>query len=178
MPEITQRRRNLAPWAGLLLGLVAILSNAAFFMAVPGQRAIPFLSWTLAVIGLVFATVGIVRAFRESHVYGGKVSSSVLGVVSLLLFALVVLSSVGARKLPSSAGAPQPGQKAPDFTLADTSGNKVSLDQLLGKSSSATASAGDASAMASAGATVAGGTSSVVGAAPKAVLLIFYRGYW
>ena len=178
MPEISERRRNLAPWAGLFLGLVAILSNAAFFVAIPGQRAIPFLSWTLAVIALCFAAMGVMRAFRQPQIYGGKVSSSVLGVVSLLLFALVVLSSVGARKLPGSAGAPQPGQKAPEFTLADTSGNKVSLGQLLGEASSADASAGDASAMASAGATVAGGTSSVVGSAPKAVLLIFYRGYW
>lgn len=161
MPEMTERRRNLAPWAGLFIGLVAILSNGAFFLAIPGQKAIPFLSWTLAVIALVFATVGVVRAFRQPQIYGGKVSSSVLGVLSLLLFALVVLSSVGARKLPGSAGAPQPGQKAPEFTLADTSGNNVSLGQLLGSAGSSLA-----------------GSGSAAGGAPKAVLLIFYRGYW
>jgi hypothetical protein len=82
-----------------------------------------------------------------------------------LLFALVIFISLSARKLPESAGAPQPGQKAPDFTLADTSGNKVSLEQLLSSSAAPTATA-------SAGATVTGGN------APKAVLLIFYRGYW
>jgi hypothetical protein len=166
MPEMTERisnerRRNLAPLAGLLFALAAILSNAVFFMAIPGQRAIPFLSWTLAVIALVFAAMGVMRAFRQPQVYGGKVSSSVLGVLSLLLFALVVLSSVGARKLPGSAGAPQPGQKAPEFTLADTSGNKVSLGQLLGSADSSLA-----------------GSGSPAGGAPKAVLLIFYRGYW
>jgi hypothetical protein len=166
MPEIidrqsNERRRNLAPLAGLLFGLVAILSNGAFFLNIPGQRAIPFLSWTLAVIALVFAAMGVMRAFRQPQIYGGKTSSSVLGVVSLLLFALVVLSSVGARKLPGSAGAPQPGQKAPVFALADTSGNKVSLGELLGSADSSLAGSGGAA-----------------GGAPKAVLLIFYRGYW
>ena len=163
-----ERRRNLAPWIGLFLGLVAILSNAGFFLGVPGQRAIPFLSWALAVIALVCAAVGVMRAFRQPQVYGGKVSSSVLGVVSLLLFGLVAFSSVHARDLPGSAGAPQPGQKAPEFTLADTSGNKVSLDQLLGSG-----------APPSANANVAGGSAGGLGSpTPKAVLLIFYRGYW
>ena len=174
MPEITQRRSNLAPWGGLLLALAALFLNGAFFLGVSWQKIIPVLSPALAIAALFFATVGIVRAFRESQVYGGKISSSVLGVVSLLLFALVIFSSVSARKLPGSAGAPQPGQKAPDFTLADTSGNKVSLDQLLGKSSSVAASAGDTSEDPSATATAGAGASN----APKAVLLIFYRGYW
>jgi hypothetical protein len=157
MPEMTQRRRNWAPWYGLLLALVAILSNAGFFLALPGQKAIPFLSWTLAVIALVFALTGVLRAFQQPQVYGGKVSSSILGVISALIVALVVFGSIQSRKLPASAEAPQPGQKAPDFTLADTSGTKVSLGQLLG---AGTNSSGSATA------------------APKAVLLIFYRGYW
>jgi hypothetical protein len=157
MPEMTQRRRNWAPWYGLLLALVAILSNAGFFLALPGQKAIPFLSWTLAVIALLFALTGVLRAFQQPQVYGGKVSSSILGVISLLIVALVVFGSIQSRKLPASAEAPQPGQKAPDFTLADTNGTKVSLGQLLG---AGTNSSGSATA------------------APKAVLLIFYRGYW
>jgi hypothetical protein len=155
MPEMTQRRRNWAPWYGLLLALVAILSNAGFFLALPGQKAIPFLSWTLAVIALLFSLTGVLRAFQQPQVYGGKVSSSILGVISLLIIALVVFGSIQSRKLPASAEAPQPGQKAPDFTLADTNGTKVSLGQLLGA-----------------------GANSSGSAAPKAVLLIFYRGYW
>jgi hypothetical protein len=169
MPEISERRRNLAPWAGLLLGLVAILSNAAFFMAIPGQRAIPFLSWTLAVIALVFALTGVMRSFRQPQVYGGKVSSSVLAVITVLIVGLTMFASVHSRDLPGSAGAPQPGQKAPDFTLADTSGNKVSLDQLLGSAGASTAGSTNANI-------ASGGAGSAV--APKAVLLIFYRGYW
>ncbi len=169
MPEITQRRSNLAPWGGLLLALAALFLNVAFFLGVSWQKIIPVLSPALAIAALFFATVGVVRAFRESQVYGGKISSSVLGVVSLLLFALVIFSSVSARKLPGSAGAPQPGQKAPDFTLTDTSGNKVSLGQLLSSSAAPATTA-------SASATVAGGNAG--GGTPKAVLLIFYRGYW
>jgi len=54
----------------------------------------------------------------------------------------------------SFAETPIVGQKAPDFTLQDTSGHPVTLAQLL--------------------------SSPVPGSAepPKAVLLIFYRGYW
>lgn len=171
MPEVAQRRRNWASWYGLLLALVAILSNAGFFLALPGQKAIPFLSWTLTVIALVFAFTGVLRAFQQPQVYGGKVSSSILGVISLSIVALVVFGSIQSRKLPASAEAPQPGQKAPDFTLADTNGTKVSLGQLLGMSNS--------SPSVPASAVVTGANSSrSATAAPKAVLLIFYRGYW
>lgn len=174
MPELIQRRRNWASWYGLLLALVAILSNAGFFLALPGQKAIPFLSWTLAVIALVFAITGVMRPFRQPQVYGGKLSSSILGVISLLIVALVVFASVQSRKLPASTEAPQPGQKAPDFALADTNGTKVSLGQLLGNRSDSPSavppSAVTTSATSSSGASAA--------AAPKAVLLIFYRGYW
>lgn len=178
MPEVVQRRSNLAPWGGLLLALAALFVNAGFFLGVSWQKIIPVLSPALAIAALFFATVGVVRAFRESHVYGGKISSSVLGVLSLLLFALVIFSSVSARKLPGSAGAPQPGQKAPDFTLADTNGNKVSLGQLLSGSAAPTTTA---LAGATGVAGNAGGSAGPGGAtsnAPKAVLLIFYRGYW
>ncbi len=178
MTEMTERRRNLAPWAALFLGLAALFSNVGFFLAVPGQRAIPFLSWALAVIALVFAAMGVMRAFRQPQIYGGKVSSSVLGVVSLLLFALVIFGSVSARKLPSSAGAPQPGQKAPDFTLADTNGNKVSLGQLLGKDR-VSLTATPREALERLGMASKLPPAPAGGATPtKAVLLIFYRGYW
>ena len=49
----------------------------------------------------------------------------------------------------------QVGQRAPDFTLADSTGRSVSLDDLLAAEPGNLASSG-----------------------PKAVLLIFYRGYW
>jgi hypothetical protein len=160
MAETISRQRNWAPWIALLLALVALLSNAGFFIGLPGQRAIAWLSLALAIAALVCAAVGIMRAFRSPQVYGGKVSSSILGVLSLLICALVVFASVSSRALPVATNAPQVGQRVPEFTLADTNGNKVSLDQLLGKA--------------------AGIPPVAAGAAtpPKAVLLVFYRGYW
>jgi hypothetical protein len=117
------------------------------------------------------------RAFRQPQVYGGKVSSSILGVVSLLICGLVAVASISSRALPSSAAAPQVGQKVPDFTLADSNGNKVSLGQLLGKAdSSISASAMPASANNSTGQAIPAGMSTAT--PPKAVLLVFYRGYW
>ncbi len=168
MPELTKRQRNWAPWLGLLLAVAAMLSNAGFFLRVPGERAIPWLSLALAIAALVCAVTGVMRAFRQPQVYSGKVTSSILSVVVLLIFAVTVFGHISSRALPASAGAPQEGQKAPDFTLADTSGNKVSLGQLLGKADAANAG-GPSPASASSSATVA---------APKAVLLVFYRGDW
>jgi len=173
MAETMTRQRNWAPWFGLLLALVAMLSNAGFFLGLPGQRAIPWLSVALAIAALVCAAVGIMRAFRQQQVYGGKVSSSILGVLSLLICGLVAIAAVTSRALPSSAAAPQVGQKVPDFTLADTNGNKISLGQLLGKA--------DSSALphsATAGSIASGASSNIAATPPKAVLLVFYRGYW
>jgi hypothetical protein len=167
MTEITERRPNRAPWLALLLALAAMLSNGAFFLGLPGQQVIPWLGLALTIAALVYAVLGLLRAFRQPQVYGGKVSSSILGVLALLIGGLSVFTSVHSRDLPAAGGAPQVGQKAPDFTLADTSGNKVSLGQLLGK--------GDAG---NAGGSPAGAASNASAAAPKAVLLVFYRGYW
>lgn len=176
LPQHTTRQRNRAPWIALLLALAAMFSNAAFFMGLPGQHAIPWLSIVLAIVALVCAAVGIMRAFRKSQVYGGKGSSSILGVLSLLICGLVAIASVTSRALPAATNAPQVGQKVPNFMLADTNGNKVSLDQLLGKADvSAPASANSASAS-NPGQTIPVGLS--MAAPPKAVLLVFYRGYW
>jgi hypothetical protein len=173
LPQITTRQRNWAPWFGLLLALVAMLSNGGFFLGLPGERAIPWLSIALAIAALACAAAGIMRAFRQPLVYGGKVASSILGVVSLLICGLVAATAIGARAMPAASNAPQVGQKVPDFTLADTSGNQVSLDQMLGKA--------DASPLphsATAGSIASGANLNIALAPPKAVLLVFYRGYW
>ena len=172
LPHAPARQRNWTPWIALLLALAAFLSNAGFFLGVPGQRAIPWLSVALAIAALVCAAVGIMRTFRQSQVYGGKVSSSILGVLALLICGLVAIASVTSRALPAATNAPQVGQKVPDFTLADTNGNKVSLNQLLGKAESSTS----ASANNGSGQTTPVGLSTAT--PPKAVLLVFYRGYW
>ncbi|HET7287403.1 MAG TPA: hypothetical protein VFI71_08035, partial [Pyrinomonadaceae bacterium] len=73
-----------------------------------------------------------------------------LSVVIIGLFVFTIF--VGGRWLPASKGAPQVGQRAPEFTLPDANGKQVSLNELL--------------------------TSPINGTAPKGVLLVFYRGYW
>ena len=151
--EPRKPRKNTAPWWGLLLATCAIGCNAGFFVSIPWQGAIPWLSLLFAALALVFLAVGLRRAFRQAGVYGGKVVSVVLAVIVLLAVGLSAFGFVETRKLPSAAAALQVGQKVPDFTLPDTSGKMVSLDQLLAPSSSASQG-------------------------PKAVLLIFYRGYW
>lgn len=141
-----------------------MFSNLLFIMGAPGLRAIPWLSLVLGIAALICAAVGIMRAFRQPQIYRGKVSSSILGVVTLVICGLFAFLSLHSRELPSSAAAPQVGQKVPDFTLADTSGNKVSLGQLLGQAGSTTAQAAPVSMSAA--------------TPPKALLLVFYRGYW
>jgi peroxiredoxin len=135
--------------------------------------ACTFLGVALVIAALVCAAAGILRTFRQPQRYGGKVSSSILGVVSLLLCGLAAFASMHSRDLPEATGAPQVGQKVPDFTLADTSGNKVSLGQLLGKA--------EVSALphsATAGSIASGANPNAAATPPKAVLLVFYRGYW
>ena len=80
---------------------------------------------------------------------------------NLLLFAMFIfVAFVASRWLPASTGAPQVGQKAPEFTLVDTNNKSSSLSELLSSPiTSVPLSAGGPRA-------------------PKGVLLIFYRGYW
>lgn len=159
MPDATERRKNTAPWWGLLFALGAIGCNVAFFVSPPLQGALPWLSMLFAVLALVFLGTGLRRAFGQAHVYRGKVLSVVLTVIALFPLGLTAFAFVKARELPSSTAAPQVGQRVPDFTLSDTTGKPVSLDQLLAPAASAS-------------------TSQSQARAPKAVLLIFYRGYW
>jgi hypothetical protein len=152
MPDLAERRSNLSPWWGLLLALGAIGCNVVLFVGSPAQSAMPVLSLVFAIAALIFLVIGLKRAFGQPQIYRGKVLTVVLTAVALFPVALTAFAFVASRKLPNTTAAPQVGQKVPDFTLADTSGKPVSLDQLLSTSSGAQA--------------------------PKAVLLIFYRGYW
>jgi hypothetical protein len=158
MPDPTERRKNTAPWWGFLLAIGGIGCNLAFFVRPPLPGMLPWLSLLFAVFALIFLAFGLKRAFGQPQVYRGKALSVVLAVIALFPVGLTAFAFVTARKLPGSTAAPQVGERAPDFTLSDTSGKPVSLDQLLAPPS---------------------GSSSEPGTpAPKAVLLIFYRGYW
>jgi hypothetical protein len=151
MTDQTQKRSNRMLWVGLVLLLLAILSNLLYFLKVPAAP-LPWVNLILPVLALLFLLVGLVRAFAQSQIYRGKIWGSIVLGLGLLLVAASTLLFVGARKLPRSGGAPQIGQRVPDFTLADSTGQPTSLAQLFSASAGAPP--------------------------PKAVLLVFYRGYW
>jgi hypothetical protein len=146
------RRRNLDPWWGLLLALGAVLCNALFFVNPPARQALPWLSIAMAAGSFLLVVRGLIRAFGKPQLYRGKILSSALAPISVLMIALVAFISVHARELPKSAGAPRIGDQAPDFTLTDTTGRQVSLSELFAPAAN--------------------------GWQPKTVLLVFYRGYW
>jgi hypothetical protein len=154
MPDTTQRRRNSALLWGTLLTVLGFLGNVVSFMVLV-NKAFLWLALLVSAAGVVLLLAGLRRAFTQPQVFRGKIAGSVLTAVSVLLFALSAFGFFHARELPGSAGAPKVGQQAPDFTLSDTSGQAVSLASLRSTPIDVAS-----------------------GKAPKAVLLIFYRGYW
>src|SRR5437763_9331419 len=156
MTDTIQRRRNGALWAGGILTVIAVLSQGMFFLNMAGQRIIPWLNLLLAAIAVVYFVIGLRRSYTQPQTYRGKIAGSIFGTISVALLGLTVWGFLHARDMPASAGAPKVGEKAPEFTLTDTNGQPVSLTQLL---------------------TTSPGNSSQ-GAHPRAVLLVFYRGYW
>ena len=154
MPEVA-KGCNSAGWLALLLAAGSLAANFAFFVNPTLQAALPWLSLLLAIAALVVLVIGLRPALLRWQIYRSKVSSIALALVTLMLAGASLFVFYHARSLPNSTAAPQVGQQPPDFTLADAGGRLVSLDDLL------TSSANDPSSP-----------------APKAVLLIFYRGYW
>ena len=146
------RRFNWPLWLGFLLSVATFFSFFAVFVWYPVTRDFPWANLLLFLVAAVFLIVGVRRAFRSdrrrSKIVAAIVTTLGVAVIAFFLFAYFV----GARWLPASKGAPQVGQKAPDFTLTDTSGKAVSLNELL--------------------------STPINGNPPRGVLLVFYRGYW
>jgi len=155
MTDAIQPRTNWSLWFGLVLALAAVLANVVFFANPPAQSAIPWISIALGIVALVFIALGVRNLFAQPRSTAARVLGVSVAFFSLLCSAGAIFAFVHARGVPPSSDAPQVGQHAPDFTLPDTNNQPVSLSQLF--------------APASAGATAA---------APHAVLLVFYRGYW
>ena len=124
-------------------------------MLFPFTRDFPWANLVLFVIAGVLLFMGLRRAFASDcpHKTRSRIVSSLVSVLSLAIFAMFIFTIfVVGRSLPASKGAPQVGQRVPDFSLPDTSGKQVSLNALM--------------------------TTPINGNAPKGVLLVFYRGYW
>lgn len=146
-------RFNWQIWAGFLLTLVAAFSYTLIFVRWPVTRDFPWVNLLLFGIALALVVVGVRRAFATDRGPLSKIGSSILAILSVGILSLFIFGAfIMARRLPPSHGAPQVGQKAPDFRLADTNNKMVSLSELL--------------------------STPIKGATPKGVVLIFYRGYW
>jgi hypothetical protein len=153
-----QRQRfNWQIWLGFLLSVFSFLSYPLVFVRFPTTRDFPWANLLLFGLAAVLLFLGVRRAFAPDRRRRSKIAAAVLGSLSILiLLFFVFIGFIASRWLPSAAGAPKVGQKAPDFSLLDTDGKSVSLSALLSSPINAKAASGN----------------------PKGVLLIFYRGYW
>lgn len=147
------KRFNWQIWAGFLLTFLGLLSFPLFFVRFPSTRDFPWVNFLLVALALVLIVIGVRRAFQPGRSKLAKAGALVLTTLSVAMIGLFVYSVfILARQLPASRGAPQVGQKAPDFTLTDTNEKQVALAELL--------------------------STPINGAKPKGALLVFYRGYW
>lgn len=119
---------NWQLWSGLALAIGAFLSYFLFFARFEITRDIPWASFVLFLIAGVLLISGWRRASR-------KLIPSIVALVGLLIIgAFTFVVTIGTKNLPSSAGAPSVGQKAPEFALLDTNNQTVSLSGLLTES--------------------------------------------
>ena len=147
------RSFNWPVWAGLLFSVVAFVSYFFVFVRFPVTRDFPWASLLLFAVAAALLVVGVRRAFAPERRMGSKVAGLVAATLGVAIFGFFVFSTfIMARWIPAAHGAPEVGQKAPEFSLPDTDGRTVSLSELL--------------------------STPVNGKAPKGVLLVFYRGYW
>ncbi len=153
-PGTQPRRNNSALWYGLLITLLGIAAEFLYFLRPPEPipHILPWINLAVPVVGVIFLFIGVWRAFGQPAVYTGKIWGSAVTVLALLLLAGNVVLFRHTRDVPRSAGAPQVGQRVPEFILPDSSAQPTSLAQLF--------------------------AASADGSQPKAVLLVFYRGYW
>jgi hypothetical protein len=145
-----KRKWNWPIWVGFLVAVAGLFSYE-FFAQFPSTRDFPWADFLLFGIGIALLIFGLFRAFGRPQLYRGKIFGSIftaIAVLCLAFFSYVIFYVL--HQVPASAGAPHVGQKAPDFLLLDQNGKPVGLGDLLRGPSGP----------------------------PKAVALIFYRGFW
>jgi lysylphosphatidylglycerol synthetase-like protein (DUF2156 family) len=160
-----KRNWNSTLWVGFSLVLVGIFSYPLFFARFPITRDFPWANLALIALAVLLLGVGMRRAFRQPDSYRGKISGSILSVLTVLLVGFFLVEIFHETKeISASHGAPKVGEIAPDFTLSDSQGNPVTLSAML--NSSFVPNGSSSAAAASSSAKTAG------------TVLIFYRGYW
>jgi hypothetical protein len=161
---MNSRKFNWLVLAGFLVCVIAFLSFFFFFVKFPVTRDFPWANLLLFGLAAILLVVGLRGAFVPAELYRGKIFCSILGALSVVIFGFFVfIIFVESKGLPAAPGAPQAGQKAPEFSLVDMNGRSVKLSELLTAPMNAASSAAG---------------SPTGGRAPKGVLLVFYRGYW
>ena len=147
------KKLNWQIWAGFVVSFIAAVSYGFLFVRWPLTREFPWANLVLFAMAFVLLFAGVRRAFKPGKSIVAKIFSSLAAAFGvLMLAAFLFLIFVMGSWLPKSAGAPQVGQKAPDFTLTDSNNRAMTLKQLLSEPFN--------------------------NKPPKGVLLIFYRGYW
>jgi hypothetical protein len=125
-------RVNILNWTGFGIVLLAFVSYFFLFSIFPATRDVPWANYGLFLIGGVLLAIGVRRAFGDPERYGGKISGSILAVLSALLCGFFVLSvTYLSKQIPSATSAIGVHQKAPAFLLMDTAGRQVSSASLL-----------------------------------------------
>jgi hypothetical protein len=155
-PAEGKRKWNWRIWSGFLLAVAAVPGYFLFFARFPVTRNVPWASWLMFAAAGGLLVTGVRRAFANPAAYRGKIVGLILAVLSLGTVGLFAYATLyAARQLPLVPGVPAVGNKAPEFALADTSGRMVTLSTLLSEP-----------------------TPGIQAGKPRAVLLVFYRGYW
>jgi len=145
-----KRKWNWPLWVGFIVTIAGLFSYE-FFAQFPITRDFPWANFLLFGFGAALLIFGLFRAFGRPKVYRGKIFGSIFAAIAVLVvafFSYVMFYVL--HQVPASAGAPRVGQKAPDFLLLDQNAQPVGLGDLLRGPSGP----------------------------PKAVALIFYRGFW
>ena len=175
------KKFNWQIWVGFLLSLFAFLSYPLFFAGFAVTRDFPWANLLLFAVAVALIVLGVRRAWtgrkpdvdRGPRFYARRIVSAALATLTVVVLGFFIFTVfIWARLMPAAHGAPRVGQLAPDFTLADTTGRRVSLSELLAPpidANTGTAGTGTAGAPA---------RSERARTAPRGVLLIFYRGYW
>ncbi|HYL78801.1 MAG TPA: hypothetical protein VEU96_31720 [Bryobacteraceae bacterium] len=127
-----QRRWNINLWAGFAIVLLSVVSYVPLFTLFPVTRDVPWANYLLFLAGALLLFIGMKRAFGDPQHYRGKISGSILSVLSLLMIGVFCFGTLYASKqIPNSPNAPRLGQPAPAFTLASADGKQIALADLI-----------------------------------------------